>query len=666
MKETLQALIRAKSVRITIVLVFTGGILFFAVLTGLLAYNSSMQTVTQNANQVAGLVNAEIAKTLTHYLAQPLQLEQFHKNVILNQQIDFENEVQRDRHFVEALKIFPNVTNTYVGLSNGSEYGARREDDGRFVVWEAKAETGTLNYYRFDNQAGRQEYIRSLFLYDTRERPPYLKGKELQRPGWTDVYQSATGRGLVVTAVTPVLNRQNELIGVLGSSLLLNWVDEFLKTLSITAHSAIYIVDRSGQKIAAAADNIPYVLKTEKAGKENSERDVQRLLLSTGLQALRDSDQSIERIDAEVRTQFNFQGENFIMHARPIQGCRRLDWINVMIIPESDLTQGMKDFTYQLVLLTVLACLFGIGAGTLLAQRIVNPIIKVNQRAKAIAEGDFSSKIDCRRHDEIGQLIHTVNEMSTKLEQSFSRLNRNRLRIRLLTAGLEGSSNQIVIIEANRLVWWANEAFEKQSGYRLDEIVGQDVLQLASEQNDPDFILHARTCLLQQREWQGELIARRKGGSDYVEEVSITPILDDQGLTQYYLIVGQDITEKVKAREAVQEAQRVKAKAEKFYSIGTMASGISHEINQPLNSIKVISGGILYMLRQGESLSPAEYEESLNEICGQADRIAGIVNTYTGSLELAQSDESGVVFKVSLPACAGEKEDICDADSIGR
>ena len=121
-----------------------------------------------------------------------------------------------------------------------------------------------------------------------------------------------------------------------------------------------------------------------------------------------------------------------------------------------------------------------------------------------------------------------------------------------------------------------------------------------------------------QSEWRGEIIACRKSGQDFVDEISVTPILDEMGETTYFLIVGQDITEKVQAREA-------RVKAEKMVSIGTMAAGISHEITQPLNSINVISGGILYLLNQGEKIQAEEFTESMKEISGQTDRITKII-----------------------------------------
>ncbi len=57
----------------------------------------------------------------------------------------------------------------------------------------------------------------------------------------------------------------------------------------------------------------------------------------------------------------------------------------------------------------------------------------------------------------------------------------------------------------------------------------------------------------------------------------------------------------------------------------TMSAKMIHDLNQPLNSIKMISGGILYMLNQGKSLPEEEVARCMKEISAQADRIAAML-----------------------------------------
>lgn len=85
---------------------------------------------------------------------------------------------------------------------------------------------------------------------------------------------------------------------------------------------------------------------------------------------------------------------------------------------------------------------------------------------------------------------------------------------------------------------------------------------------------------------------------------------------------------------------QVRARAEKLLSLGTMAAGISHEINQPLNSIKLISSGLVYTYKNGKKREVAEIMENIEEISHQADRISNIMSHMRS---LIRRDSSQIV-----------------------
>jgi len=95
--------------------------------------------------------------------------------------------------------------------------------------------------------------------------------------------------------------------------------------------------------------------------------------------------------------------------------------------------------------------------------------------------------------------------------------------------------------------------------------------------------------------------------------------------------VAEKTAKLVSQNKAILEAKEAQARAEKLSSLGTMAAGISHEINQPLNSIKILSSGMLYALQAGEYPTPDEIGSVVQGISGQADRISNII-THMRSL----------------------------------
>lgn len=226
--------------------------MLFAVLAAFLSYTSGLKTTTENARQIASVASDDVTKMVLDYVAEPYQLEQINRHMILNKELNYSDQAQRDRYFVEILKAFPQVTNTALVLANGNEYGVRREDNGSFLVWSGDQERQVLDYFRYDETFGRTEYVKSLTNYNPIKRPSYLKATSMRNPGWTDVYYSATGRGLVITKICPLYIGNEELLGVHSCSILLNKFNDFLQSLMLTENAVAFIVSNSDEVIASS------------------------------------------------------------------------------------------------------------------------------------------------------------------------------------------------------------------------------------------------------------------------------------------------------------------------------------------------------------------------------------------------------------------------------
>jgi C4-dicarboxylate-specific signal transduction histidine kinase len=108
---------------------------------------------------------------------------------------------------------------------------------------------------------------------------------------------------------------------------------------------------------------------------------------------------------------------------------------------------------------------------------------------------------------------------------------------------------------------------------------------------------------------------------DYIK----VPLKDKNGNVVGICGVMRDITERKKAEAAMLEAKEAVARSEKLASLGVMAAGITHEINQPLNSIKLSATGILYWYKHNKQRSIEDIMEEVEEISIQADRIDHII-----------------------------------------
>jgi diguanylate cyclase (GGDEF)-like protein/PAS domain S-box-containing protein len=117
-------------------------------------------------------------------------------------------------------------------------------------------------------------------------------------------------------------------------------------------------------------------------------------------------------------------------------------------------------------------------------------------------------------------------------------------RVELQAAALEATANGVVITNQTGTIVWVNFAFEHLTGYTAAGIVGQSTRVLKSGQHSRAIYEEMWLTILGGRIWRGELINRRKDGSLYYEEMTITPVQDRKGEITHYIAIKQDISER--------------------------------------------------------------------------------------------------------------------------
>lgn len=122
-------------------------------------------------------------------------------------------------------------------------------------------------------------------------------------------------------------------------------------------------------------------------------------------------------------------------------------------------------------------------------------------------------------------------------------------QLRLQGSALESAANAIVITNQKGNVVWVNPAFTKMTGYESVEIVGRNPRVLKSGRHDEAFYKNLWETVLSGRVWQGELVNKRKDGSLYTEEMTITPVKESDGTIAHFIAIKQDVTERKRAEE---------------------------------------------------------------------------------------------------------------------
>ncbi|MCC7157013.1 MAG: PAS domain S-box protein, partial [Bryobacterales bacterium] len=215
-------------------------------------------------------------------------------------------------------------------------------------------------------------------------------------------------------------------------------------------------------------------------------------------------------------------------------------------------------------------------------------------------------------------------------------------QVRSLATAVEQAGEAVVITDAQANIRYCNPAFESITGYRFEEVVNRNPRILKSGSHAPDFYRKMWAEIMAGGTWKGRLTNRRKDGSLYEEESTISPIRSADGAISGFVAMKQDVTAQV-------HLERQLAQAQKMESVGRLAGGIAHDFN---NLLTVING-------YGELLAASIPEENplgayAREVCKAGERAASLTRQL-----LAFSRKQAVQFKpLDLDALIRDSENM--------
>ena len=126
--------------------------------------------------------------------------------------------------------------------------------------------------------------------------------------------------------------------------------------------------------------------------------------------------------------------------------------------------------------------------------------------------------------------------------------------LRVQVAALNATANAIAITNPEGTIQWANAAFAALSGYSVDEFIGHNPRELVkSGTQGQAFYQQLWDTILAGRVWRGEIVNRRKDGTQYTEEMTITPVRDPRGAIAHFIAIKQDVSDRKRAEARLAE-----------------------------------------------------------------------------------------------------------------
>jgi len=142
-----------------------------------------------------------------------------------------------------------------------------------------------------------------------------------------------------------------------------------------------------------------------------------------------------------------------------------------------------------------------------------------------------------------------VSERTRDLELLTIEARQAAEKLHIFSLAVEQSASAVIISDIDGRIEYVNKRFIELTGYSEQEVIGQNPRILRSDLTPRQTYLDMWNCIRNGQVWRGELLNRKKNGEVYWEEMTITPIIDEQKHITHFLAIQEDISNR-KEREA--------------------------------------------------------------------------------------------------------------------
>jgi signal transduction histidine kinase/DNA-binding NarL/FixJ family response regulator len=406
--------------RLVLVIPFVVQIMVAVGLVGYLSFKNSQQAVNDLAHQLIDKASNLVEQHLDSYLATPHQINQVNLDAVELGLLNLQDFNSTGQYFWKQMQVF-DVGYISYGNTKGEFIGVERLNEGELLINEVseKTQLGKLFVYATDKLGNRSKQL-TVKDWEPRSEAWYIEPLKTGKPMWSTIYQwEDKPEVLSISSSYPVYDQNKKNIGVLSIDHLLSQISDFLSNLKVSKSGKIFILERNGLLVASSASELPYITVQGKAQRLNIISSQDPLLKATA-QYLQTKFGNFQVIKDNQEIDFNLKGERQFVQVTPWRDKLGIDWLVVVVVPETDFMEQINANNRNTILLCLWALVIATGLGIYTSHWIVKPILHLSEASRAIAAGNLNQTVDVNFIKELSVLAKAFNGMAGQLRQSFT------------------------------------------------------------------------------------------------------------------------------------------------------------------------------------------------------------------------------------------------------
>lgn len=403
------------SIRWTLPILIVAPIAATVVLSGWLTYRNGQRAIDELAIKINKKATQSIEQHVANFLERPHDILQVNQAAIASNDLNLNSFPELEDSFRNLARAARVVDYIFYGNEQGDFIGIRDLPEKQFQLQIRDRTTAPQRNTYLIKEGERQLLADKTIEYDPRERPWYKQAVKTRKPTWSPVYPFASDAVLGITAASPIYRADNTLVGILGIDLTLKNIGDFLETLEISPSGEAFIIERSGEIVASSTGEAPF-MEIDGEQERLAATDSQDPLIQGVATELLARHDSFADIDEKQQLAIAVNGDRTYVGITPLQDGRGVDWLIVVSIPAADFKEIIYANTQSTIIVGSAVAIVAIILGLIVARRIIRPIQRLNQAAKAIEADEFQPDIlgdVLRRQDEIGELAQVFQNMAT-------------------------------------------------------------------------------------------------------------------------------------------------------------------------------------------------------------------------------------------------------------